>query len=233
MKKRLIQAIGFTPTDALHVLGEYTEWDIEASMTGAGLLGSLAGMERHEFAGHIKREFTKNMAANIVSFFLEGVPKQEIRKIFDIQSPAKFKVEVPVVLIGGPVAAFAEDLRDILDAEIILPSNYDVGNATGALAAKGIRRAEILIRPASMAAPEWEFLVFSEKGRNSFYDYQEALDYAVNLGEMMIIEYMKDAGLDSSHIRIDIKKDEIIPHGWKTPMETKLVVMGIGTSNAN
>ena len=233
IQKRLIQAIGFTPTDALHVLGEYTEWDIEASMTGADLLGSLAGMESHEFAGHIKREFTKNMAANIVSFFLEGVPKQEIRKIFDIQSPAKFKVEVPVVLIGGPVAAFAEDLRDILDAEIILPPNYDVGNATGALAAKGIRRAEILIRPASMAAPEWEFLVFSEKGRNSFYDYQEALDYAVNLGEMMVIEYMKDAGLDSSHIRIDIKKDEIIPNGWKTPMETKLVVMGIGTLNAN
>jgi N-methylhydantoinase A/oxoprolinase/acetone carboxylase beta subunit len=233
MKKRLIQAIGFTPTDALHVLGEYTEWNIEASMTGADLLGSLAGMERHEFACHIKREFTKNMAANIVSFFLEGIPKQEIRKIFDIQSPAKFKVEVPVVLIGGPVAAFAQDLRDILDAEIILPSNYDVGNATGALAAKGIRRAEILIRPASMAAPEWEFLVFSEKGRNSFYDYQEALDYAVNLGEMMIIEYMKDAGLDSSHIRIDIKKDEIIPNGWRTPMETKLVVMGVGTLNAN
>jgi N-methylhydantoinase A/oxoprolinase/acetone carboxylase beta subunit len=233
MKKRLIQAIGFTPTDALHVLGEYTEWDSEASMIGAELLGSLAGMEYTEFAGRIKKEFTKNMAANIVSFFLEGVPKQEIRKIFDIQSPAKFKVEVPIVLIGGPVAAFAEDLRDILDAEIILPVNYDVGNAIGALAAKGIRRAEILIRPASMAAPEWEFLVFSEKGRDSFYDYQEALDYAVNLGETMIIEYMKDAGLDSSHIQIDIKKDEIIPNGWKTPIETKLVIRGIGTLNAN
>jgi len=26
IRKRLIQAIGFTPTDALHVLGEYTSW---------------------------------------------------------------------------------------------------------------------------------------------------------------------------------------------------------------
>ncbi|MDN5308697.1 MAG: hypothetical protein PWP14_91 [Methanolobus sp.] len=233
MKKRLIQAIGFTPTDALHVLGEYTEWDSEASLTGARLLGSLACMEPYDFAEHIKREFAKNMAANIISFFLDKVPKQEIRGIFDIQSPVKFKLDVPIVLIGGPVAAFARDLREMLDAEIILPVNYEVGNATGALAAKGIRRAEILIRPASMAAPEWEFLVFSEMGRSSFYDYHEALDYAVDLGERMILEYMKDAGMDSSQICIDIKKDEIIPKGWTTPMETKLVVMGTGNLNGN
>ncbi|MDI3539844.1 MAG: hypothetical protein PWQ52_967 [Methanolobus sp.] len=233
MKKRLIQAIGFTPTDALHVLGEYAEWDTEASVTGAKLLGSLACMEPYDFAGQIKREFAKNMAANIVSFFLEKVPKQEIRGIFDIQSPVKFKLDVPIVLIGGPVAAFARDLKEMLDAEIILPANYEVGNATGALAAKGIRRAEILIRPASMAAPEWEFLVFSEMGRSSFYDYHEALDYAVDLGERMILEYMKDAGLDSSQICIDIKKDEIIPKGWTTPMETKLVVMGTGNLSGN
>ncbi|MDK2912779.1 MAG: hypothetical protein PWR29_1736, partial [Methanolobus sp.] len=233
MKKRLIQAIGFTPTDALHVLGEYTEWDSEASLTGARLLGSLACMEPYDFAEHIKREFAKNMAANIISFFLDKVPKQEIRGIFDIQSPVKFKLDVPIVLIGGPVAAFVRDLREMLDAEIILPANYEVGNATGALAAKGIRRAEILIRPASMAAPEWEFLVFSEMGRSSFYDYHEALDYAVDLGERMILEYMKDAGMDSSQICIDIKKDEIIPKGWTTPMETKLVVMGTGNLNGN
>ncbi|MDW7733743.1 MAG: hydantoinase/oxoprolinase family protein, partial [Methanolobus sp.] len=226
-------AIGFTPTDALHVLGDYTEWNTEASNVGAALLSSLAGIERQEFAKRIKREFAKNMAANLVSFFLEDIPKTAIRKIFDIQSPAKFKVEIPVVLIGGPVRAFAEELRDILDAQIILPPYSDVGNAAGALAAKGIRRAEILIRPASMAAPDWEFLVFSEKGKTSFFDYHEALDYAVNLGETMILEYMKDAGLDSTHIKIDVKKDEIIPQGWKTPMQTKLVVLGVGTRNDN
>ncbi|HII92225.1 MAG TPA: hydantoinase/oxoprolinase family protein, partial [Methanosarcina sp.] len=38
IRKRLIQAIGFTPTDALHVLEEYTAWDQEASRIGAKLL---------------------------------------------------------------------------------------------------------------------------------------------------------------------------------------------------
>ncbi len=228
IQKRLLQPIGFTLTDALHVLGEYTERNVEAANTGADLLGSLVGMDRCEFARHIKAEFAKNMACDLISFFLEGVEKKEIRKIFDIQSPAKFKVDVPVVLIGGPTTAFVENMKEILDAEIILPEYSNVGNAAGALAAKGIRRFEVLIRPASMAAPDWEFLVFSEYGKNIFHEYQEALDYAINLGETKVISYMKDAGLESDHIKIDINKEEIIPVGWKTPLETKIVVLGVG-----
>ncbi|WP_333788005.1 hydantoinase/oxoprolinase family protein [Methanomethylovorans sp.] len=228
IQKRLLQPIGFTLTDALHVLGEYTERNVEAANTGADLLGSLVDMDRYEFARHIKAEFAKNMACDLMSFFLEGVEKKEIRKIFNIQSPAKFKVEVPVVLIGGPTAAFVENMKEILDAEIILPEYSSVGNAAGALAAKGIRRFEVLIRPASMAAPDWEFLVFSECGKSNFHDYQEALNYAISLGETTVLSYMEDAGLGSDHIQIDVNKEEIIPMGWKTPMETKIVVLGVG-----
>jgi N-methylhydantoinase A/oxoprolinase/acetone carboxylase beta subunit len=83
-----------------------------------------------------------------------------------------------------------------------------------------------------MAAPDWEFLVFSEHGKTNFFQYQEALDYAVTLGETTVLDYMKEAGLDSNHIKIDVKKEEIIPLGWKTPMETKLVVLGVGNRNS-
>ncbi|WP_407355145.1 hydantoinase/oxoprolinase N-terminal domain-containing protein [Methanolobus sp. WCC5] len=232
IQKRLIQPIGFTLTDALHVLGQYTDRNVEAANIGADRLGSLVNMDRLEFAIYIKREFAKNMACDLISFFLEGVEKKELRKIFDIRAPTKFKIQVPVVLIGGPVAAFVEELQEILDAEIILPEYSKVGNAAGALAAKGIRRFEVLIRPASMAAPDWEFLVFSEHGKTNFFQYQEALDYAVTLGETTVLDYMKEAGLDSNHIKIDVKKEEIIPLGWKTPMETKLVVLGVGNRNS-
>jgi N-methylhydantoinase A/oxoprolinase/acetone carboxylase beta subunit len=70
--------------------------------------------------------------------------------------------------------------------------------------------------------------VFSEHGKSNFYEYKEALDYAVTLGETTVHSYMKDAGLDPNHITIDVQKEEIIPVGWKTPMETKIVVLGVG-----
>ncbi|MEA1985409.1 MAG: hydantoinase/oxoprolinase family protein [Euryarchaeota archaeon] len=228
IQKRLIQPIGFTPTDALHVLGDYTFRNVEAAQIGAEYLGSLCKRDKDEFAAYVKQEFAKNMSSDLISFFLEEIPKEEIRKIFNIKSPMKFKVEVPIVLIGGPVPAYVDDLNNILDAEILLPEYSNVGNAAGALGAKGIRRVDFLIRPASMAAPDWEFYVFSEGGRKSFYEYDEALEYANDFGRSTIMQYMKDAGLDPDHVEIDVNKEDIVPDGWNFPMETKLRVMGIG-----
>jgi len=57
IQKRLVQAIGFTPTDALHVLGKYTEWDSEASVIGATLLANFIGTERQEFCTNVKQRF--------------------------------------------------------------------------------------------------------------------------------------------------------------------------------
>lgn len=125
------------------------------------------------------------------------------------------------------MVAYKDILGSILDAEIIVPKYSDVGNATGALAAKGVRRVDFLIRPASMAAPDWEYYVFSEKGRQSFYEYKDAIKYARETGQSMVMQYMEDAGLDPDHVEIDVKKDEIVPEGWDFPMETKIRIMGV------
>ncbi|MCD4821411.1 MAG: hydantoinase/oxoprolinase family protein [Methanococcoides sp.] len=227
MQKRLIQPINFTPTDALHVLGDYTEYSVEASKAGAQHLGSMCKMDGKEFAEHVKNEFTKNMAADLVSFFLEDNSKEEVRKTFDTNSPIKFKVEIPVVLIGGPVVAYLEGMRKLIDAEMILPEFASVGNAAGALAAKGVRRVEMLIRPVSMAAPDWEFYVYSEKGRESFDEYEEAVEHALRLGDETIHKYMKDANMDNDSVKIEVKKDELFMEKSNTLIETKIVVLGV------
>lgn len=80
IQKRLVQAIGFTPTDALHVLGEYTEWNAEASEIGATLLANFIGIDRTEFCLNVKRLFARNMARDLIAFLMEGVDRTEIEK---------------------------------------------------------------------------------------------------------------------------------------------------------
>ncbi|MBP2029733.1 N-methylhydantoinase A/oxoprolinase/acetone carboxylase beta subunit [Methanohalophilus levihalophilus] len=226
LQKRLIQTIGFTPTDALHVLGDYTDHNVEAAQIGAEFLGIVSRKDAKEFASSVKQQFARKMASNLVSFFMNGVPEEDIRRLFDIESPIKFKVGVPVVLIGGPVVAYQKDLEEILDAEIILPEYSYVGNAAGAVAAKGIRRVDFLIRPANLATPDWEFFVFSEHGRKSFLSYHEAVDYAVSFGETTVKQYMEDAGLNSESVHINVQKNELLVEGMVNPLETKLMVLG-------
>jgi N-methylhydantoinase A/oxoprolinase/acetone carboxylase beta subunit len=229
IRKRLIQAIGFTPTDALHVLGEYTSWDREASRVGAKLLERYTQIDHIKLCKQIKKDVARKMALNLVSFILKDVPPQEIEKILLSDRFTQFRMKIPVVLIGGPVAAYVEELKQILDAEIIVPKYAEVGNAVGAVVGKGIKRIEILIKSTYTKDRKKLILLFSPQGRETFGTYPEALEYAGALGRKLIMEYMTEAGLDKGQVQIELsKKDISLSEAGTIPVETKLVFVGIG-----
>ena len=152
-----------------------------------------------------------------------------MQKILDGSYPAKFKLEVPVVLLGGPVRAHRKELESFVDAEILVPEHAEVGNAVGALVGRGIKRVEILISPASLMSPDKDFLVFAPGSRLRFDAYTEALAAAIEFGKKLVEDYMKDCGLSGNQVETSIEKKTISPDGWNhPPMETSLLVMGVG-----
>ncbi len=229
IRKRLVQAIGFTPTDALHVLGEYTAWDAEASKVGAKLLERYTQKDSLEFCKQIKQEVARNMALNLMSYILKDVPPPEIDRIIRSDKFAQFRLKLPVVLIGGPVIAFTEEVKKILDADIVVPKYAEVGNAVGALVGKGIKRVEILIKNTYAKDKKRLILVFSPAGRETFGSFPEALDYADTLGKKLVMDYMTEAGLDKGQVQISMdRKDIALSEAGTVPVETKLVFVGVG-----
>jgi len=229
IKKRLLQAIGFTPTDALHVLREYTAWNEEASRIGAVRLARIMRMTPGEFCIAVKKKVAMNMALHLLSYILAGVPEAAIEKILDGNYPAKLKLGIPVVLLGGPVRAHRKELEELIDAKILVPKHAEVGNAVGALVGKGIKRSEILIRPESLMSPDKDFLVFAPGSRLKFETYSEALETATEIGKRLVEDYMKECGLSGDQVEISVEKKTISPDGWNhPPMETNLLVMGVG-----
>lgn len=232
IRKRLIQAIGFTPTDALHVLGEYTEWDEEASKVGAKLLERYTQIDHIELCKQIKKDVARNMALNLLSFVLKDVPPKEIEKILLSDRFTQFRMKIPVVLIGGPVVAYIKELKQILDAEIIVPEHAKVGNAVGAVMGKGIKRLEILIKSTYSKDKKRMVLLFSPLGREIFGSYPEALEYADTLGRRLVMEYMTESGFDKGQVQIEVsKKDISLSETGAIPVETKLVFVGVGLPN--
>jgi len=229
IRKRLIQAIGFTPTDALHVLGEYTEWDREASKMGAKLLERYTQIDYIKLCRQIKKDVARNMALNLISFILKDVPAGEIEKILLSDRFTQFRMKIPVVLIGGPVVAYIEELKQILDADIIVPKYAEVGNAVGAVVGKGIKRIEILIKSGYTKDRKRLILLFSPQGRETLGTYPEALEHAEALGRKLVMEYMAEAGLDKGQVQIEVsKKDISLSEAGTIPVETKLVFVGVG-----
>ncbi|HHV23139.1 MAG TPA: hydantoinase/oxoprolinase family protein [Methanosarcina sp.] len=255
IQKRLIQAIGFTPTDALHVLGEYTEWDVEAAIIGASMLGRILKHSPEAFSKEAKRRVARNIAEDLIAYLIEGMPRSEIDRVLFGKNFTRFRVEIPVVLLGGPVKAYVENLEDLINADFIVPEYAEVGNAVGALVGKGIKRVEILIKtkviPKSYegeieniayeahekCAAEGilqyetknEFIVFSPAERKKFEIYSEAVEYAEKLGRQLVMDYMVSAGLQKENIKIDVSRKHLVPGGWTdAPLETKLVFVGVG-----
>ena len=194
IQKRLVQAVGFTPTDALHVLGEYTVWNSEASEIGATLLANFIGIDRNEFCLNVKRLFARHMARDLLAFQMEGVDRTEIEKMLEGNFFSRFKVDIPVVLLGGPVGAYVKELKKLVDAEIVVPEYSDVGNAVGALAGKGTKRVEIMVRTLYSESrydlKTKGIFVYTPVGRRHFVIRSEALEFAEEFGRKLVLDYM-------------------------------------------
>lgn len=225
VQKRCIYHIGFTPTDALHVLGEYEAWNSTASLLGAKLLGSYLGLDPESFSHEIKRSFAKNIALDLMAFFAKDFKREDLEKLLANTRFTKFKINIPVVMIGAPVKAYVPELREFIEADIRTPKFYEVGNAAGALAGNIIKRSEILIRPAGPGTEQYH--VFSEVERKVADNYHEAVDYGLELMEKLIFDHMDGYGLQKEQVRFDLERKDVDP-GFGAQKETRLTGLGIG-----
>lgn len=244
IQKRLIQMIAFTPTDALHVLGEFSIWDSEASKVGAEKLSKVLGMSPNDFCQDIRRRVARNMAHALISYLVEDIPTPVINRVLSGENFTRFKLEVPVVLIGGPVAAFREEMGKLLDAELIVPEHSDVGNAVGALAGKGIKRVEVLIKrhfapvtgedvtleELKHLKEQERYFVFTPQGRHVFQDFSQALEFATEKARSEVMEHMRTTGHSPDDVDLEVMRKDMILSEGEGPVETRIVAVGIASS---
>lgn len=133
-----ILRIGFTPTDALHVLGTLDFGNREAAVCGAEILAAGAGMTVEGFCRAVVACTREKIRAAVVDFLVErktGKPfsgfwgNGEEEGFLDI----RFSLKVPMIGIGAAAGALLPEVAKGLGAELILPEHHDVGNAIGAL----------------------------------------------------------------------------------------------------
>ncbi|TGC10668.1 hydantoinase/oxoprolinase family protein [Methanolobus halotolerans] len=226
IRKRHVHQIGFTPTDALHVLGEYEQWNKTASFIGADILSGYLGMSRDEFCLELKQNFQKSLALHLVSYFCPDVKKEDIRKLLEYPDMLMFKPKIPVVMVGAPVKAYAKELNKVIEVDMDIPAFYEVGNAVGALVGDVIYRTEMLIKPSSRGSSS--YTLFSDEGRQIFEEYKGAVDHATEHVEKSVAQYMKGYGLNMDNVNFQLKRDDIGAVGT-IPLETRFVGVAIGS----
>lgn len=231
VRKRAVSLIGFTPTDALCVLGDCTEWDREASLAGAVLLANLIGMNKYDFCRFIKDKIIVGMASEAVYFLDGSLSREQIRAFLENNDKIRFSIDVPVVLIGASAAAYADDLRKKIHADISVPAHADVGNAVGTLFGKLSRRVEVNINisvsETASGYAEKDVFVYTEDGPHHFRTSGEAVDFARSYSRRKIAAHMERNGFSEDAVLFSEKRDDDKPDPERPPVRIRLITDGI------
>jgi N-methylhydantoinase A/oxoprolinase/acetone carboxylase beta subunit len=216
---------GFTPTDALHVLGRQAGWSRDAARLGAAILATeernvhaRKGKESPEALSERVHELVIRQAARVVleSALAQdpGVEPQNGRwgplgilidrvvagRPFSSLLDAQPRLANPLVAIGAPAAAFYPEVARRLGAELLVPEHAAVCNAVGAVVGVVSETVDILVNQ-----PQWKvFRVHDPAGIRDFRDEEEAIALAKDLSRELALAAARRAGATDPHVETSV-----------------------------
>ncbi len=224
----LLRRAGFTPTDALHVLGRFSDWNAEAALLGATLLAQRAGMTAEALCELVVERFAQRAATELVTKILEdeigsvewahdAVGAALLRYALnghalnghgpDSSLPGASQPDLgcaltlrrPLVAIGAPVAAYLPQVAAALHTELVIPPHADVANAVGAVSGSIIQRRQAIINPLD---EEGTVRLHLPDGVHDFTGVEAAAEYAHAIMPGHVEALARQAGAEHVEVRV-------------------------------
>ncbi|MGN0671713.1 MAG: hydantoinase/oxoprolinase N-terminal domain-containing protein [Anaerovoracaceae bacterium] len=207
IKCDIVQLISMTPTDILHITGEFVKWDRNMSMMGAKLYANAMGITAEEFSNEAENAVVYKMASLILQSVLESdglnfsscgegtgdfIINTLLGRTGDCNLKCKGTFCKPIIGIGAPANVWVKKAAQLLDARFILPEHDGVANAVGAAVSNVREFVEALI---SYDAHIGKLVAFLPDCRLYYDSLEEAkekcteyiMDYARTLSEKLDI----------------------------------------------
>lgn len=140
--KGLVQIVGFTPSDAAHVLEMQNNWDSEAARACAELLAWYTDETAVNFCERVWSETVRRSAGCILDVgFDDAIPASLTNPLAAAAArgdgrlgavEVSLSLEMPVVAVGGPAGVYYGEVAKRIGTELVLPDDFEVANAIGA-----------------------------------------------------------------------------------------------------
>ena len=210
----VVQLCGFTPTDVMHLRGDFDRYDSEASRLAAEFIAHNLDTTVETVCDRVYDEVKKKMYVNIVTALLEnkypdymknGINEDVERFILNNYESCKngspdelfstmFRTNYTLVGMGAPIRVFLEDVADMLGTRAVVPEHHEVANALGAVVGNVSVTCTVEIRPDNSAEGTYGYTVFGKDGKLSFEKLDAAVAFAVTEAETRAAEEAKRRG---------------------------------------
>jgi N-methylhydantoinase A/oxoprolinase/acetone carboxylase beta subunit len=221
----LATVAGFTPSDAMHVLGRQHDWNAEAARLGATILATEERNIRARAQGdtpegicertyeHVVRE-----AARVVlqcalahdpgieashgrwgplgALLEDTITGRPFSKLVD----ASIRLALPLIAVGAPASAYYPEVARRLGAQLTVPAYAAACNAVGAVAGVVSETREILVNQPSLDV----FRVHDPAGNQDYRDAQQAIEHARRVSRELAIAAARRAGASDPHVETSV-----------------------------
>jgi len=241
--QRLVLRAGFTPTDALHVLGRFERWNAEASRLCAELLARQADLSAEALCERVVAGVSDRVTTALVSKVLSdevALPNWEqepsatallSRALGNAAASdlgCRLTLRQPVVAVGAPVEAYLPRVARQLGTEMIIPPHADVANAIGAVAGGVVLQRRVLIQPVGTNE---HVRLHLPDGVHDFSSVEESVAHARRVMSAALEAQAREAGADHIEVRMARQDQEASVQGaWgdKIYLGTELTFTAVG-----
>lgn len=218
----IIDRAGLTPTDLLHITGEFCPWDGEAATliaeAAAGIWDEITGA----FIQRVRKAMTHRIVAEVIQFLSEkslsasGLWKHNhlldrwlFEESLNKQSPylgCNLFLKMPIVGIGAPAKVFLPPVAEALETAITFPEHYEVANAVGTVVGNVIIRQEGEVFPCVEGATISGYYARAVNFQQKFEKFDEALAFAREKLTQHVATQVITAGAETALVECEEKK---------------------------
>ena len=199
LKEGIVQVCGLTPTDIMHIRGDFTKYNVDASRLAAEFAAFNLSISVDELCDCVYNAVKKKLYIHIVKAVLEnrypdylknGINSDVERFIQDNYQAVKtgkpdplistmFQTDYTLIGAGAPIRVFLQDVADMLGTRAFIPENHHVANALGAVVGSVCATCTVEILPNADPAKPWHYTVYGKQGSVGFKELSEAVDFAI------------------------------------------------------
>jgi len=136
-RMQLIFEAGFTPTDALHVLGRISLGNTDAAKEGAAILAAIQGVDSEQFCHAVCLRVEKQIEDLIIDYIIHRYWGTSLTSFITSRDShpvlgVAFSLKIPLIGIGAAARYFLPGVAARLGTTVSFSENCEVGNAIGA-----------------------------------------------------------------------------------------------------
>lgn len=209
-----ISLVGFTPTDAMHVLGLFQRWNGSASKNTAEIIGEQIGISAKEVAELILNKVAFNIAfclfkksySQFFNKFQDDGDAELLLKVALSQRDTNFatihlNLNATIIGIGAPSSILMPEVGRLLNHEVLLPQHAEVAGAVGAATGVFDLNYSVLIT----VKEDTGFRVHHWQGITDYNDLEEAVSRTRELTIPWIKERSIQAGAVNPNVKFERK----------------------------